>query len=396
MNNEETKKGMYGDFGGAFLDTKFVPYLNEVEAAFEHLKNDAAFVKELARYHREYIGRETPLYFAERLSQAIGGAKIYLKREDMCHTGAHKLNNALGQILLAKHMGKKRIVAETGAGQHGVATATVCALFGLPCTIYMGAEDITRQEMNVFRMKLLGAEVVSVEKGSKTLSDAVDAAFDDLTNNISDTFYLLGSAVGPHPYPEIVKYFQSVIGAEAKQQFIKKEGKLPNYVVACVGGGSNAIGMFSAFVGDEVNLVAAEAGGKGLTTKEHCATLELGTLGTIHGFKCLLLKDDNGEVAATHSISAGLDYPGVNPEISYLKHQGRISSISVTDDEALKGFSTLSKLEGIIPALESSHAIFAAIKLAQTLDENTSILVNLSGRGDKDVETVSKKYFSKI
>ncbi|MDR1694043.1 MAG: tryptophan synthase subunit beta [Lactobacillaceae bacterium] len=396
MNNKEIKDGVYGSFGGAFLDDRFTSYLNEIEQTFNRLKKDRKFINELKRYHKEYIGRQTPLYFAERLTNKIGGAKIYLKREDMCHTGAHKLNNAIGQILFAKYMGKKRIIAETGAGQHGVATATVCALFGLSCVIYMGEEDIKRQEMNVFRMKLLGAEVVSVKSGSQTLSDAVDAAFEDLTNNLDDTFYLLGSAVGPHPYPEIVKYFQSVIGREAKRQILKKEGRLPDYVVACVGGGSNAIGLFGAFLDEDVNIIAAEAGGKGLETKEHCSTLELGKEGIIHGFKCLLLKDEDGKVAKTYSISPGLDYPGVSPEISYLKEKGRISSVSITDEEALKAFGMLSKYEGIIPALESSHAVFAAVNLAKRLDKAKVILVNLSGRGDKDVEVVYKKHFAEV
>ncbi|MDR1026407.1 MAG: tryptophan synthase subunit beta [Lactobacillus sp.] len=387
LNN--TENGLYGNFGGTYVPEGLSNELQNISEEFAKSKTDESFIKELNYYRKEYIGRETPLYYAERLSKHIGGAKIYLKREDLCHTGAHKLNNVMGQILLAKKMGKTRIIAETGAGQHGVATATACAMFGLKCSVYMGEADTKRQALNVFRMKLLGAEVISVSNGQKTLSDAVDAALEDLMANYSDTFYLIGSAVGPHPYPEMVKHFQSIIGQEALMQIAEKEQRLPDYVVACVGGGSNAIGMFSAFLDKPtVKLLAAEAGGKGLDTKEHCSTLGLGSEGVIHGYKCLLLKDEQGNIAPTHSISAGLDYPGVSPELSYYKTSGRLDSVAVSDEQALEAFLMLSKMEGIIPALESSHAVYAALQKAKELPKDNIIVVNLSGRGDKDVDTV--------
>ncbi|MGJ0846366.1 tryptophan synthase subunit beta [Tissierella praeacuta] len=377
------ESGLFGEFGGAYVPKELKVVLEELEREFYNAMEDKEFMKELDYYLREYVGRENPLYFAERLTKEIGGAKIYLKREDLNHTGAHKINNAIGQGLLAKRMGKKRIIAETGAGQHGVATATVCALLGLDCTIYMGAEDTRRQELNVFRMEMLGAKVVAVEEGNKTLKEAVDKALEDYVENKNNTFYLLGSAVGPHPFPMIVRTFQSVIGREAKNQVLQKEGRLPDYVVACVGGGSNAIGLFSPFYHDkEVKMVGVEPAGKGLDTKEHAASICKGNIGLIHGFKCYLLDH------STHSVAAGLDYPGVGPEHSYYNYTKRAEYKSVTDKEALYAFFKLSKIEGIIPALESSHAIAYGMKLAKNLSKDKIIIVNLSGRGDKDVAQV--------
>ncbi|WP_313233273.1 tryptophan synthase subunit beta [Tissierella praeacuta] len=377
------ESGLFGEFGGAYVPKELKVVLEELEREFYNAMEDKEFMKELDYYLREYVGRENPLYFAERLTKEIGGAKIYLKREDLNHTGAHKINNAIGQGLLAKRMGKKRIIAETGAGQHGVATATVCALLGLDCTIYMGAEDTRRQELNVFRMEMLGAKVVAVEEGNKTLKEAVDKALGDYVENKNNTFYLLGSAVGPHPFPMIVRTFQSVIGKEAKNQVLQKEGRLPDYVVACVGGGSNAIGLFSPFYHDkEVKMVGVEPAGKGLDTKEHAASICKGNIGLLHGFKCYLLDH------STHSIAAGLDYPGVGPEHSYYNYTKRAEYKSITDKEALDAFFKLSKIEGIIPALESSHAIAYGIKLAKNLSKDKIIIVNLSGRGDKDVAQV--------
>ena len=377
------ENGLFGEFGGAYVPEELKVVLDELEKEFYNAMEDEEFLKELDYYLKEYVGRENPLYFAERLTEEIEGAKIYLKREDLNHTGAHKINNAIGQGLLAKIMGKKRVIAETGAGQHGVATATVCALLGLDCTIYMGAEDTKRQELNVFRMEMLGAKVVAVEEGNKTLKEAVDKALGDYVENKDNTFYLLGSAVGPHPFPMIVRTFQSVIGKEARKQILEKEGKLPNYVVACVGGGSNAIGLFSPFYDDkEVKIIGVEPAGKGIDTKEHAASICRGNMGLIHGFKCYLLDH------STHSIAAGLDYPGVGPEHSYYNDIKRAEYKSVTDKEALEAFFKLSKTEGIIPALESSHAIAYGMKLAQTLDKDNIIIINLSGRGDKDVAQV--------
>jgi len=352
---------------------------------------DESFLKELAYYQKQYIGRENPLYYAQMLSQKVGGAKIYLKREDLNHTGAHKINNAIGQALLAKRMGKKRVIAETGAGQHGVATATVCALFGMKCIIYMGEVDIKRQELNVFRMKLLGAEVISVTTGTKTLKDAVDAALNDFVENAENTFYLLGSAVGPHPYPTMVKEFQSIIGIEARRQILEAEGRLPDYLVACVGGGSNAIGLFSPFFNDKaVKMVGVEPAGKGLDTPDNAASITKGTVGIIHGFKCYNIQDEKGEPLPVYSAAAGLDYPGVGPEHCYYHDIGRGEYVSATDEEALDAFVELSRTEGIIPALESAHAVAYAMKLASTLPKDKIIIVNLSGRGDKDVEQIKE------
>ncbi|CCZ21854.1 tryptophan synthase beta chain 1 [Acetobacter sp. CAG:977] len=381
--------GYFNGFGGQIVPDFLKPVMREIAEAYEKIKVDPEFIREMKYYAKEFIGRETPLYYAERLTKEIGGAKIYLKREDLCHTGAHKINNVMGQILLAKKMGKKRIIAETGAGQHGVATATGCALFGFPCTVYMGAEDVKRQSLNVFRMKMLGATVVSVTRGQQTLSDAVDEALEDLVKNYSDTFYLIGSAVGPHPYPMMVHDFQSVIGTEARRQILEAEGRLPDYAVACVGGGSNAIGLFSGFLNDSsVKLVGVEAAGKGLETKEHCATMAKGTPGVLHGAYTYLLQDEEGKPLPTHSISAGLDYPGVGAEHSMLKDTGRAVYESATDEETIDACLKLCRIEGIIPALESSHALAYAMKLAKTLDPDKIIIVNLSGRGDKDVDII--------
>ena len=387
----ERNNGYFGQFGGAFVPEELKNVLKDVEEAFYKYIEDEEFLSELAYYQRQYIGRENPLYLAKRLSEQLGGAKIYLKREDLNHTGAHKINNAMGQVLLAKRMGKKRIIAETGAGQHGVATATVCALMGLECIIYMGAIDIKRQELNVFRMEMLGAKVVPVTTGTATLKDAVDEALADFVANAYDTFYLLGSAVGPHPYPTMVREFQSVIGKEARKQILEAEGKLPDYIVACVGGGSNAIGLFAPFVDDlSVKIVGVEPGGKGLDTNEHAASISKGSVGVIHGFKCYTLQDENGEPLPVHSIAAGLDYPGVGPEHSYYKESNRADYIAITDDEAMKAFFLLSRTEGIIPAIESAHAVAYAVKLAKTLSKDQTIIVNLSGRGDKDVNQVKE------
>lgn len=390
-NVMERNNGYFGQFGGAFVPEELKNVLKDVEEAFYKYIEDEEFLNELAYYQRQYIGRENPLYLAKRLSEQLGGAKIYLKREDLNHTGAHKINNAMGQVLLAKRMGKKRIIAETGAGQHGVATATVCALMGLECIIYMGSIDIKRQELNVFRMEMLGAKVVPVTTGTATLKDAVDEALADFVANAHDTFYLLGSAVGPHPYPTMVREFQSVIGKEARKQILEAEGKLPDYIVACVGGGSNAIGLFAPFVDDlSVKIVGVEPGGKGLDTNEHAASISKGSVGVIHGFKCYTLQDENGEPLPVHSIAAGLDYPGVGPEHSYYKESNRAEYIAVTDDEAMQAFFLLSRTEGIIPAIESAHAVAYAVKLAKTLSKDQTIIVNLSGRGDKDVNQVKE------
>lgn len=385
----EKSNGYFGQFGGSYVPEQLKNVLKEVEENFYKYIQDEEFLNELNYYYKQYVGRENPLYFSKMLTSKIGGAKIYLKREDLNHTGAHKINNSIGQVLLAKKMGKKRIIAETGAGQHGVATATVCALFGMECVIYMGEVDTKRQELNVFRMELLGAKVVPVTRGTATLKDAVDAALEDFVENADTTFYLLGSAVGPHPYPTMVREFQSIIGKEARRQILDSEGRLPDYIVACVGGGSNAIGLFHPFVEDrEVKIVGVEPAGKGLDTNDHAASLSKGTIGVIHGFKCYTLQDEYGEPLPVYSMAAGLDYPGVGPEHSYYKETGRAEYVSVTDIEALEAFITLSKTEGIIPALESSHAVAYAMKLAKTLPEDKIIIVNLSGRGDKDVYQV--------
>lgn len=390
------EKGYYGEFGGRFVPPQLDKVLDEVKDAFEKYRKDPEFLAELKYYYQQYVGRPNPLYFAEKLTKKIGGAKIYLKREDLNHTGAHKINNTIGQVLLAKRLDKKRVIAETGAGQHGVATATACALFDMECIIYMGEEDTRRQQLNVFRMELLGAKVVAVTEGLRTLKEAVDAALDDLIQNYENTYYMLGSAVGPDPYPAMVNVFQSVIGQEVKEQMLKAEGCLPDYLVACVGGGSNAIGLFAPFYNDkEVKMIGVEPAGKGLSPGMHAASLTLGKPGVIHGFKCYVLQDEKGDILPVHSISAGLDYPGVGPEHSYYKDTGRAEYVTITDREALDAFFELSKTEGIIPALESAHAVAYAIKLAKTLPSDRKIVVNLSGRGDKDVAQVSEMVKSK-
>ncbi|MCD5414731.1 MAG: tryptophan synthase subunit beta [Clostridiales bacterium] len=385
------RKEYFGQFGGAFVPEPLKKVLEEVAENFYRYIEDQDFIDELMYYHKQFTGRPNPLYYAEKLTQKLGGAKIYLKREDLNHTGAHKINNTIGQVLLAKRMGKKRVIAETGAGQHGVATATVCTMFGMEYVIYMGEIDTHRQALNVFRMKLLGATVVAVEAGRRTLKDAVDAALGDFVENAKNTYYLLGSAVGPHPYPLMVREFQSIIGVEAKEQIIEQEGRLPDYLVACVGGGSNAIGLFHPFYKEEqVNIVGVEPAGKGLDTPHHAASITLGKPGVIHGFKCLTLQDDNDNPLPVHSIAAGLNYPGVGPEHSFYKESGRAEYTTVTDQEALDAFVDLSQVEGIIPALESSHAIAYVMQLAPTLSKEQIIIVNLSGRGDKDIEQVKE------
>ncbi|NMB24920.1 MAG: tryptophan synthase subunit beta [Firmicutes bacterium] len=385
----DQKAGFYGEFGGSFVTPELQTVLDHLEEAFTRFKDDEDFRRDLKHYHKHYIGRPSPLYYAEGLSQKLGGAKIYIKREDLNHTGSHKINNVIGQALLAKRMGVKRVIAETGAGQHGVATATACALFGMDCTVYMGAEDIRRQALNVFRMELLGAKVISVNTGNRTLKEAVDEAFKDLVANYKNTYYMLGSAVGPHPFPLIVRYFQSVIGEEARSQILEQEGKLPTCLVACVGGGSNSIGLFHPFYNDkEVKMIGVEPAGKGLATGEHAAPLNAGKPGLLHGFRCYVMQDGEGEALPTHSIAAGLDYPGVGPEHSFYKATGRAEYVAITDDEALEAFELLSHVEGIIPALESAHAVAQAVKLAPTLSQDDIIVVNLSGRGDKDAQQV--------
>jgi len=366
-----------------------MPVLNELSANYAKINDDLDFQQELSYYLKQYIGRPSSLYFARRLTQTLGGAKIYLKREDLNHTGSHKINNTLGQALLAKKMGKTRIIAETGAGQHGVASATAAAVLGLSCTVYMGAVDIERQKLNVFRMQALNSEVIPVYKGSQTLKEAIDEAFRDYIARADDTHYLIGSVVGPHPYPMMVRDFQAIIGREVKQQILLEEGKLPTCIIACVGGGSNAMGVFYEFLQDPVRLIGVEAGGKGLEGEYHSATLSRGTPGVLHGALSTVLQDKEGQILETHSVSAGLDYPGVGPEHSYLKNIGRVEYTSASDQETLDAFMTLSRLEGIIPALESAHAVAHAIKLAPQLSPEESIVVNLSGRGDKDVETVA-------
>ncbi len=384
-------RGRFGDFGGRFVPESIMSALDELEAAYHEALNDPAFQRELAELNRTYVGRPTPLYHARNLSAAVG-AKVYLKREDLAHTGAHKINNALGQALLTKRMGKRRVIAETGAGQHGVATATACALLGLECVVYMGSEDIKRQSLNAFRMKLLGAEVRPVDAGSKTLKDAINEAMRDWVTNVTTTHYLIGSAVGPHPFPRIVRDFQSVIGNEAREQILAAEGRLPDLVVACVGGGSNAIGMFYPFVNDAgVRLLGVEAGGRGEGLGDNAASLTQGHPGVLHGAYSYLLQDGDGQVVETHSVSAGLDYPGVGPEHSYLKASGRATYVMIDDDAALRGFELLCHTEGIIPALESAHAVaeLNALHDAGQLSDDMLVVVNLSGRGDKDINTVA-------
>lgn len=386
------ESGKYGKFGGRYIPELLMPAVLELEEAYEAAKKDPSFQEELNNYLTEYIGRTTPLYEAEQLSKHLGGPKIYLKREDLNHTGAHKINNTIGQALLTLRMGKKKVVAETGAGQHGVATATVCALLGLECIVFMGDEDMRRQKLNVFRMELLGAKVVGVSQGSATLKDAVNEALRYWVNHVHDTHYIIGSVVGPHPFPRIVRDFQSVIGSETKQQSLEKQGKLPDAIVACVGGGSNAMGMFYPFVEDkEVALYGVEAAGKGVDTNEHAATLTGGSPGMLHGTFTYLLQDEAGQIQEAASISAGLDYPGIGPEHSHLHDTGRVNYPSITDEEALEAFQLLAKLEGIIPALESAHAVAYACKLAGKMSADESLVICLSGRGDKDVEQVKAK-----
>ncbi|HEM5265457.1 TPA: tryptophan synthase subunit beta [Streptococcus suis] len=383
------EKGYFGQFGGSFVPEQIQVLLDQLEETFEQYRNDPEFLAEYQAYLKDYAGRETPLYFAESLSKELGGAKIYLKREDLNHLGSHKLNNVLGQILLAKRMGKTRVIAETGAGQHGVATAAVAARFGLGCDIYMGAEDVKRQRLNVFRMEMMGARVHAVTDGTQTLKEAVDAAFGAWMADL-DAFYVLGSAVGPHPYPTIVHEFQKIISLESRRQILEKEGRLPDYVIACVGGGSNAIGAFSQYLPDEsVQLIGVEAAGKGVDTELHAATMTKGTVGVVDGMKTISLFDENGGVAPVYSISAGLDYPGVGPEHAHYKETGRVNYVAATDDEAVNALLTLSRTEGILPAIESSHAIAEAIRLAPQLDKDKIIIINVSGRGDKDVAAIA-------
>jgi tryptophan synthase beta chain len=390
MQNLPDKHGRFGEFGGQWVAETLMPALVELEAAYAAARRDPAFKKELAHHSREYVGRPTPLYFARNLSAKLGGARIYLKREDLCHTGAHKVNNTLGQALLAVRMNKKRITAETGAGQHGVATATMAALFQRECEVFMGAHDVQRQALNVFRMKLLGAKVRSVDAGSKSLKDALNEALRDWITNVRDTYYLIGTAAGPHPYPMIVRDFQSVIGREARRQILAQEQRLPDVLVACVNGGSNAIGLFYPFIKDAgVRMIGVEAAGLGLATTAHAASLGVGTVGVLHGNKTYLLQDELGQIRETHSIAAGLDYPGVGPEHAYLKDTGRAEYVAVTDAEALQALQTLAETEGIIPALESSHAVAYALRLAPGLRKEAIIVICLSGRGDKDMQGVA-------
>jgi len=383
--------GRFGKYGGRFVPETLIPALDQLEGEYTRCRDDPQFQEELARYLRSYCGRPTPLYFAQRLTERLGGGRIYLKREDLLHTGAHKINNTMGQVLLAARMGKRRIIAETGAGQHGVATATAAAMFGLECDVYMGSEDMARQELNVFRMRLLGARVLPVDTGSRTLKDAINEALRDWVTNVRTTFYVIGSVVGPHPYPSMVRDFQSVIGREARAQIREQAGRLPDYLVACVGGGSNAMGLFYPFLDDrDVRMVGVEAGGMGLATGQHAATLVAGTPGVLHGALSYLLQDDAGQVRSTHSVSAGLDYPGVGPEHSFFKDTGRAAYVAVTDHEALEGFRLLAHTEGIIPALEPAHAIAYLKTLAPSLGRDHVVVLGLSGRGDKDVQHVSK------
>lgn len=382
--------GKFGQFGGRYVAETLMPPVLELEQAYEKAKNDPEFQKELDYYFKYYVGRPSPLYFAKRLTDHVGGAKIYFKRDELNHTGSHKINNCIGQILLAKRMGKKRIIAETGAGQHGVATATVCALFDLPCTVYMGAKDVERQKPNVFRMRLLGAQVKAVETGSKSLKNAINEAMRDWIANANDTYYLLGTVTGPHPYPSMVRDFHAIIGREAKAQILEIENKLPDALVACIGGGSNAIGLFHDFLNDEnVQMYGVEAAGKGIKTLENAASIQNGSVAVLHGNKTYFLQSDDGQINDAHSISAGLDYPGIGPEHAYLNDLGRVNYVEATDEEAMDNFQLLCKLEGIIPAIESSHGISYACKLAKKMSKDQIIIVNLSGRGDKDINTAA-------
>ena len=383
--------GHFGEFGGRYVSETLMPAILQLEKAYEEIKDDPKFQEELNYYLSEYVGRPTPLYFAQRMTEKLGGAKIYLKREDLAHTGAHKINNTIGQAILASRMGKKRIIAETGAGQHGVATATVAALLNMECEIFMGIEDTRRQALNVLRMKLLGAKVREVTQGTQTLKDAMNEAMRDWITNVRDTFYIIGSVAGPHPYPMMVRDFQSVIGKEAREQILDKEDKLPDLLVACVGGGSNAMGLFYPFLEDEtVKITGVEAAGAGVEKGDHAATISAGSVGVLHGSKTYLLQDEDGQIKGTHSIAAGLDYPGVGPEHSYLNDSGRVSYTNVTDGEALEGFQFISEVEGIIPALETSHAIAYAMKTAPTMPKDSIMIVCLSGRGDKDINTIAE------
>jgi tryptophan synthase beta chain len=385
-------KGHFGAYGGRFVPETLMHPLEELTAAYEESKRDPAFASELNSLLESYVGRPTPLMYAGRLTERLGGARLYLKREDLCHTGAHKINNAIGQALLARRMGKKRIIAETGAGQHGVATATVCALMGFECVVYMGTEDMRRQELNVFRMRLLGAEVRGVESGSRTLKDAINEALRDWVTNVENTHYLLGSVMGPHPYPAMVRDFQSVIGREARRQVLEREGRLPDLLIACVGGGSNSIGLFYEFLSDSrVRMLGVEAGGRGTGPGQHAARFSGGSPGVLQGTRSYILQDEGGQISTTHSVSAGLDYSAIGPEHAYLHDTGRIDYTSVGDDEALEAFELLAKLEGIIPALESAHAIAAALKVIPSMARDQVVIVNLSGRGDKDVSTVAEE-----
>jgi tryptophan synthase beta chain len=383
--------GRFGKFGGQYVPETIMNALLELETEYNKAMEDESFMKEYNYYLKEYAGRETPLFFAENLTKKYGGAKIYLKREDLNHTGSHKLNNVLGQVLLARRMGKKRVIAETGAGQHGVATATIAAMFGMECEIFMGEEDVRRQSLNVFKMKILGAKVTAITSGTGTLKDAVSGAFRDWVANIDSTYYVIGSVMGPHPYPTMVRNFQRVIGDEARAQCLEKEGRLPDYVVACVGGGSNAIGIFYPFIEDtSVKLVGVEAAGLGVDTEQHAATITKGSLGVLHGMMTYVLQDEEGQIMPVYSISAGLDYPGIGPEHAHLHDIKRAQYVSATDEEAVNAFLELSRVEGIIPAIESSHALAYAVKLAPTLDKDKIVIVNLSGRGDKDINTIAK------
>jgi len=391
MNYEPNERGYWGEYGGRFVPETLVAPLDELTEAYLASRDDGAFRAEFESLLKDFVGRPTPLYFAERLTEKLGGAQIYLKREDLNHTGAHKINNCIGQILLARRMGKTRIIAETGAGQHGVATATVCARFGLECVIYMGTEDMRRQELNVFRMRLLGAEVRSVDSGSRTLKDAINEALRDWVTNVETTYYLLGSALGPHPYPIMVRDFQSVIGRETREQILEKQGRLPDLLIACVGGGSNSIGLFHEFLKNKVRMIGVEAGGTGSQLGQHAARfMNDGAVGVLQGTKSYLLQDTNGQIALTHSVSAGLDYASIGPEHAFLHDEGHVEYVSASDDEALAAFRVLSETEGIIPALESAHAIAHVIKVAPEMERNSIVVVNLSGRGDKDVNTVAE------
>ena len=385
------ERGHFGIYGGRFVAETLMPLILDLEKAYDEAKEDPAFIAELKHLNTHYTGRPSPLYFAERMTEHLGGAKIYFKRDELNHTGSHKINNCLGQILLAKRMGKSRIIAETGAGQHGVASATVCARFGYPCHVYMGATDVERQAPNVFRMKLLGAEVNPVTAGAGTLKDAMNEALRDWVTNVENTFYIIGTAAGPHPYPTLVRDFQSVIGNELREQMMEAEGRLPDTLIACIGGGSNAIGLFHPFLDDEnIEIIGVEAGGHGLDTEEHCASLTGGKPGVLHGNRTYLLQDDDGQIMEGHSISAGLDYPGIGPEHSYLRDTGRVNYVPITDKEALEAFQLCTRLEGIIPALEPSHALAEVIKRAPKMDKDQILVMNLCGRGDKDVFTVGK------